>query len=138
MHADSVPGAPGHAPGHAPKDTPAVQPDPAEESPSSEGDDDDDEYDPATLVDHSDSEEEEEEEEVDSSDEEAERLEQERVAFGTKFVKTTKDNSQPVKSLEWTLVDHKNLPESCEREKVPGANGTKYPAQLLNQKGTVD
>ena len=64
MHADSVPGAPGHAP----EDTPAVQHDPAEESPS-EGDDDDDEYDPATLVDHSESEEEEEEAaQVDSSD----------------------------------------------------------------------
>ena len=90
-------------------------------------------------MENSDSESEEEEEaEVDSSDEEAERLEKERFAFGTKFVKTSKDNSQPVKSLEWTLVDHTKLPVNCERERVPGANGTKYPAQLLNQKGAVD
>ena len=133
MHAGSVPGASGHAPG----DTPAVQHDPAEES-ASECDDDDDDGQPP-LVENSDSESEEEEEaEVDSSDEEAERLEKERFAFGTKFVKTSKDNSQPVKSLEWTLVDHTKLPVNCERERAPGANGTKYPARLLNQKGAID
>ena len=67
-----------------------------------------------------------------------ERLEEEREAFGTKFIKTSKDKTQPVSSLEWELVDSSKFPKNCEREKVAGSNGTKYPAMLLNQKNSCD
>ena len=72
--------------------------------------------------------------ERDSSDEEEEALEVERTAFGTTFTKTTKDRSQPVPSLTWTLVDAKNIKEDI-RKQAPGVHGTEFCAQLLNLNG---
>ena len=130
MHAGSVPW---YASGQAPEVT---QRDPAEESPSPEtspapstspsSSDHDSDHD-------SDPVEEDEDDNKDSSEEEEEQLAAARVAFGTKYKKTSKDKTQPVKELIWTLVDHEKLPTECARQKVGGHLGTEYPAMLINQ-----
>ena len=130
MHAGSVPW---YAFGQAPEVT---QRDPAEESPSPEtspapstspsSSDHDSDHD-------SDPVEEDEDDNKDSSEEEEEQLAAARVAFGTKYKKTSKDKTQPVKELIWTLVDHEKLPTECARQKVGGHLGTEYPAMLINQ-----
>ena len=73
--------------------------------------------------------------ERDSSDEEEEALEEERMAYGTKFTKTTKDKLQPVQTLTWILVDSKPLKDDI-RKQAPGVHGTEFCAQLLNLNGT--
>ena len=72
---------------------------------------------------------------ADSSEEEQDALEAERLDFGTIYTKTTQDKTQPVKTLDWKLVDPKTLDKSCVRSKVDGAMGTEYGAQLLNLGG---
>ena len=69
---------------------------------------------------------------ADSSDEETEGLAAARLAYGTKFTKTTKDKSQPAASLVWKLEDATKMPKHCIREKEVGALGTKYGPQLIN------
>ena len=76
--------------------------------------------------------------EGDSSDEEAEALALARLAFGTKYEKTTADKNQPVKKLVWTLVDHKELPKACARSKVEGWQGEEYNARLMNETTPVN
>ena len=68
----------------------------------------------------------------DSSDEEAEALGVERMAYGTQFVRTSKDKMQPVPSVTWTLMDPTKMPKTCVRESVEGRLGTKYAAELIN------
>ena len=69
---------------------------------------------------------------ADSSDEETEALEAARMAYGSKFTKTTKDKSQPAASLVWKLEDATKMPKTCIREKEGGTLGTKYGPQLIN------
>ena len=68
----------------------------------------------------------------DSSDEEAQALADERMDYGAKYTKTTKDKTQPVPSVTWTLEDPAKMPKTCRRERVPGHLGTKYGAELIN------
>ena len=68
----------------------------------------------------------------DSSDEEQEALAEEREEWGKQFTRTTKDKTQPVPSLTWTLEDPEKMPKSCIREEVHGRMGTKYPAEIIN------
>ena len=57
----------------------------------------------------------------DSSDEEQAQLEKDRKAFGTIFTKTTKDPKQPLKKVDWVLVDPLKVDEDV-RASVPGAS----------------
>ena len=68
----------------------------------------------------------------DSSDDEAQALAEERMNYGAKYTKTTKDKTQPAPSATWTLVDPAKMPKQCRREEVAGHLGTKYGAELIN------
>ena len=68
----------------------------------------------------------------DSSGEEQEELAEEREEWGKQFTRTTKDKTQPVPSVTWTLEDPEKMPKSCIREAVQGRMGTKYPAEIIN------
>ena len=73
-----------------------------------------------------------EEGDCNSSDEEQEALAEEREEWGKQFTRTTKDNTQPVPSVTWTLADPEKMPKSCSREAMQGRMGTKYPAEIIN------
>lgn len=70
---------------------------------------------------------------VDSSDEEEEQLAMDRVDYSKVYTKYTRDNTQPVNTIDWKVVNHLAIKEDL-RERVPGVKGTKYPALLLNLK----
>ena len=71
----------------------------------------------------------------DSSEDELAELEEERLDYGTKYTKTSKDKTQPAKEVVWELVDPQTLPTTCSRAQVEGRAGTEYEPMLINTGG---
>lgn len=76
--------------------------------------------------------------EGDSSDDEEAQLAGERLKFGTKYVKTSKDNTQPAKTVTWELIDSSTVKVDTRStfdavgNNTSGLFNTEYGAQLIN------